>query len=65
LLLVGPLVAAGAGVVLAVEDVPLHDAMVDVPRLAHQRLAAELAHSQSGLAALISGYAAQISTPNL
>ena len=40
------------------EDLPLSDAVVDVPDLADQRLAAELAHSSSGRLAIISGYAA-------
>jgi len=44
-LFVGPLVAARAGVVLAVKLLPLADAVVDVPGLADQGLSAGLAHS--------------------
>jgi hypothetical protein len=45
LLFVAPLVAAGARVVLAVKLLPLADAVVYVPGLAYQGLAAGLAHS--------------------
>jgi hypothetical protein len=64
LLLVGPLVPARAGVTLAVEDVLLLDAVVDVPSLAHKGLAAELTHGQKEPVEVISGYAPGISTRN-
>gem|GEM_PF-6876449 len=44
------------------EVVPLLDAVVDVPRLADQRLPADLTHTATGLGDVISGYAPRIPT---
>jgi hypothetical protein len=64
LLLVGPFVPARARVALAVNVIPLSDAVVDVPNLADQRLAADVTHVSSGLGDIISGYALPIPTRN-
>jgi len=65
LLFVGPLVPARAGVALAVEALPLLDAVVHVPGLADQRLPADLAHVLRGPEEVISGYAPEISIRDL
>ena len=49
---------------LAVEAVPLKDAVVDVPSLPDKGLPAELTHVHSGLREVISGYAPAISSRN-